>query len=165
MRLIWTTDLHLNFADRHAYVRLISAIRDLRGDALLIGGDTGEAHSFPGYVDRLQSAVGLPVYMVLGNHDFYGDSIANVSASMINLTRLNPKISWLSRQPAVLSSTICLAGLEGWGDAGYGDYFHSRAQIADFDLIEDFKGLSIDDRFSKLKELGASVNATALLRV
>jgi len=47
-------------------------------DALLLGGDIGEADSVPRFLSEMENALRLPIYFVLGNHDFYWGSIAMV---------------------------------------------------------------------------------------
>ena len=56
-------------------------------DAVLLGGDIGEAPSLKGYLLGLEDHLERPIYFVLGNHDFYQGSIADVRDEMFGLTQ------------------------------------------------------------------------------
>ena len=78
MRVVWLTDIHLNFIghDRiEAFCRDICAVRP---NAILISGDIGEAANVDGYLQRLEASLQMPIYFVLGNHDYYGSSLTVV---------------------------------------------------------------------------------------
>ena len=96
MRIAWTTDLHLNFVDAARIDRLIEELRDSQSDAVLIGGDTGEAVSFARHLKRIADALEVPVYFVLGNHDYYHSSIANVRRVARTLSQQYVLLTWLS---------------------------------------------------------------------
>ena len=46
MRLAWTTDLHLNFVSDAGVDQFLEELRDVHADAVLVGGDIGEADTF-----------------------------------------------------------------------------------------------------------------------
>jgi 3',5'-cyclic AMP phosphodiesterase CpdA len=67
MRLAWLTDLHLNFVkDEYRTALLVQAIESAGADAILVGGDIGEADSFAEYLEVLNVGVALPTYFVQG---------------------------------------------------------------------------------------------------
>ena len=41
--IAWLTDIHLNFLDADAQQRFLGELRDCPADAILFGGDIGEA--------------------------------------------------------------------------------------------------------------------------
>ena len=91
-RLAWLTDLHLNFVTPGRVDRLCRAVRDAGADAVLLGGDIGEAPDVVGHLEGLDARLGLPLYFVLGNHDFYrGPSPASAprSAALCAAARLH----------------------------------------------------------------------------
>ena len=53
MRIAWTTDLHLNFVSDAGVERFVEEVRNARPDAVLVGGDIGEADGFTGYLERI----------------------------------------------------------------------------------------------------------------
>jgi predicted MPP superfamily phosphohydrolase len=76
-RLAWLTDLHLNFVEDGQIDELAEEIRETDPAGLLIGGDLGEASSWESYLHRLDELLAIPIYFVLGNHDYYGGSLYN----------------------------------------------------------------------------------------
>ena len=88
-RLAWLTDLHLNFLTPDHIDRLCRDVREAGTDAVLIGGDIGEAPDVVEQLEGLDARLGLPLYFVLGNHDFYRGSIARVRAEVRALCALS----------------------------------------------------------------------------
>ena len=78
--LAWITDPHLNFLDQEAVYSFCAALAQEKADAFLITGDIGEAPNVAVYLNILDNHLGRPIYFVLGNHDFYRGSIAQVRA-------------------------------------------------------------------------------------
>jgi len=76
VRVGWVTDIHLEFVEERVRIRFHETLRLAQLDALLIGGDTGISHSLAGFLAELEESLDLPIYFVLGNHDFYKSSIA-----------------------------------------------------------------------------------------
>ena len=70
-RLAWMTDLHLNFVAPRQVERLCRSVIEAGADAVLLTGDIGEAQDLEGQLESLDAGLGLPLYFVLGNHDFY----------------------------------------------------------------------------------------------
>lgn len=140
MRLVWITDPHLNHAAMNAWQRWIDKIREQNPDALLLTGDVSEGDDVEFQLRRLSDSVEVPIYFVLGNHDFYGNSIAAVRQQVVSLCRELPSLHYLSDEgPIELVQDAVLLGDDGWGDARQGDYEHSPVQLNDFRLIEDFR--------------------------
>jgi predicted phosphohydrolase len=132
VRATWLTDIHLNFLDPRQREAFYARARAERPDALLVGGDIGEAPSVAGFVDELGAIA--PTWFVLGNHDYYGASIADVRARMPR----DGRARWLPAcGPVVLASGVVLVGVDGWGDARCGD-LASRLRLSDWDAIHDF---------------------------
>src|SRR5690349_2418414 len=97
-RLAWATDIHLNFAEEEAIGRFLDELAGAAPDALALAGDIAEAEGLEGHLRRIGAAVSCPVYFVLGNHDYYGGSIAAVRAAMVELSARSDRLRWL---PAV----------------------------------------------------------------
>ena len=113
MRLAWLTDLHLNFVARRTLKRFIEEVAALKPDAVLLGGDVGEAGTVAGFLETLARAWQVPIYFVLGNHDFYHGSIRQVHADIAALTRRVPALLYLSA-----GCTAWSRAAEGTGRAG-----------------------------------------------
>ena len=78
MKLVWITDPHLDFVGELGLLTLAKDIRARRPSALLVSGDLSTANLLPKHLAWLRSAVTCPVNLVLGNHDFYGGTLAGV---------------------------------------------------------------------------------------
>jgi predicted MPP superfamily phosphohydrolase len=78
LRIGWLTDLHLNFVSPRKRTAFYARLRERNLDAILLGGDIGEADSVTQLLAEIEREMQMPIYFVLGNHDFYGGSIAAV---------------------------------------------------------------------------------------
>jgi predicted phosphohydrolase len=135
MHLAWATDVHLNAADSETIAAFCDDVTHSSARALLIGGDIAEAPDVGNRLLDLARRIRLPIYFVLGNHDYYGSSVHAVRESMRRLE--HPDLHWLPEAGCVrLTSRTALVGHGGWGDAQVGDF--ARAPImTDFLAIED----------------------------
>lgn len=57
MRVVWLTDIHLNFIGHDRIEAFCRDIRAARPDAILISGDIGEAANVDGYLLRLFGSI------------------------------------------------------------------------------------------------------------
>jgi predicted phosphohydrolase len=158
-RLAWLTDLHLDVLKEIGLFKRIEVVCDeIKAnniDAVLISGDISIAVHLSSHLDYLTDKLEKPIYFVLGNHDFYYRSIAEVKANLHKLTQHSPYLTWLTHAGVIeLSPTVALIGCDGWADGRFGDYQNSNVHLADYDLINDFFGLDKHQRLSKLHELG-----------
>ena len=140
-RLAWLTDLHLNFVkDEYRTALLVQEIEEAGADAVLVGGDTGEADSFAEYLEVLSIGVGLPTYFVLGNHDYYRGSIDGVRQASRLLSQQSDLLDWLPTSGVVeLSGESALVGHGGWGDGRAGDFLQSDVLLNDYLLIDELR--------------------------
>ncbi|HZZ28164.1 MAG TPA: metallophosphoesterase [Pirellulales bacterium] len=155
MRLCWLTDIHLNFLTGSETDHFLSAVRATEADAILLTGDIGEARSVAPLLTRLDEAWQRPFYFVLGNHDFYGGSIAGVRKEVTALARSRPRLVYLTAAGVVhLTDHVGLVGDDGWADARLGNYVQSLVMMNDYRLIAELAPLTKEFRWPKLKELG-----------
>jgi 3',5'-cyclic-AMP phosphodiesterase len=155
MRLVWLTDIHLNFLLAEEVDDFLAAVRHSEPQAILITGDIGEANSVSPILQKLADAWSCPIYFVLGNHDFYGGSIAGVRAEVAALGRAKPNLLYLSALDVIeLTPNVGLIGDDGWADARLGNYEHSLVMMNDYRLIGELAPLTKQLRWPKLKELG-----------
>ncbi len=155
MRLVWTTDPHLNHVPVSAWERWIGEILDQRGDALLVTGDISEGDDVVFELCRLAEAVDQSIYFVLGNHDFYQSSIATTRRRVMEICREHSRLTYLTdAQPMELLPGCFLIGEDGWGDATQGDYHGSPVRLNDFRLIDDFRRIPQDSWRERLTREG-----------
>jgi predicted phosphohydrolase len=107
---------------------------------VLIGGDLGEAFSWEDYLHQLDELLGLPIYFVLGNHDYYGGSLHEVRERAELITKTCQRLFWLPACGFVaLDSRTALVGHGGWGDARAADFRQSRVLLNDYFLISELR--------------------------
>ena len=155
MKTIWLTDIHLEFLDGRGFGRFMKELRDSNGDAILISGDIAQAPNVGDYLSTIAQTLAIPIYFVLGNHDFYRGSISGVRTMATRLSNGSSHLHWLNVCGTVyLNSTTCLVGHDGWGDARLGDFHNSRVMLNDFHLISELTGLSRGELLHILHRLG-----------
>lgn len=154
-RLAWLTDIHLNFISRARRQRFYQSVRAVHPDAVLIGGDIGQADSVQGYLWELEDSLAMPIYFVLGNHDFYGGSLLSTRAQILDQTARSRYLRWLPPAGVVaLSKTTALVGHDGWGDGRLGEGPLSEVLLSDFFVIEELRDLDKLELFHRLNLLG-----------
>jgi predicted MPP superfamily phosphohydrolase len=147
VRATWLTDVHLNFLDESRLGDFLATVRREAPDVLLVTGDTAESSDVIGGLARIGDIA--PLYFVLGNHDFYRSSIAEVRDRARATNRWLPSLG-----PVRLTDATMLVGVDGWGDARCGD-LASRVTLADWRFIRDLQGLTTPARIEALRALGA----------
>lgn len=155
MRVVWATDIHLNFLDADERDSFFSSIRDNQPDAVFVTGDIAEAPSLESLLDEMLRAIRVPLYFVLGNHDFYHGVISKVRNGLKHYCQLQPGLTYLSTTELVeLTPTTVLIGHDGWGDGRYGNYYLSPVRLSDQELIADFQNLDRNAVLDTLHALG-----------
>ncbi len=97
----------------------------------------------------------MPIYFVLGNHDYYESSIRKVNNDIAKLTTTSEHLCWLSQSgPIELTSDACLIGHEGTADGRLGDPEGSSIELNDYRLIEELRQPSKASRLRVQRILG-----------
>jgi len=161
LRLVWTTDLHLDHAPTEMRERWLSLIANQTPAGLLIGGDIAESGSSLDWLRQLAYSTSCPIYFVLGNHDFYDQSIRITRQNVVRLCREHEHLHYLTdcgsiplRDATSHQVAAYLIGEDAWGDGTCGNFEKSFVKLADFSRILDFKTLSQEKRKDLLIELG-----------
>lgn len=137
-RIAWITDPHLNFAIDRYRTFLYDSVHFAEPDAVLISGDIAESRELEGELVELAATFGKPLYFVLGNHDYYRSSVAEVRERVRTLVTETPGLVYLSQAGVVeLAPDVGLIGHDGWGDGRLGDFFGSDVQLNDYVLIAE----------------------------
>ncbi|MEM8734496.1 MAG: metallophosphoesterase, partial [Planctomycetota bacterium] len=110
------------------------------------------------HLKRLTDSTGLPVWFVLGNHDFYHADIATTRLKVSRLSEEHPGLCYLTgSNPATsdnakgLPANWAICGDDGWADARIGDYYRSPVRMLDYELIHDFSNLNSQERLVKIQ--------------
>lgn len=151
MKLIWCSDVHLNFLGNNPELRQ-EFYTSLDGEAILITGDIAESHNIGQYLNELSFYTRKKIYFVAGNHDYYGSSLKEVRAKL----KKNEDAHYLPKSWGVkLNKHTALVGQDGWGDCRNGDYEGSQ---------RGFSGITMSD-WLYIKELNKGyLKGTNMLR-
>jgi len=156
MKIAWLTDLHLEFVKTaEPFEELCRNVREPSPDLVLVGGDTAVAGSVADKLTELQSALNLPVYFVLGNHDYYYGWMAEVHEKVRSLSARSADLCWLSEAGVIpLTERTALIGHDSWADGRLGLKSQSTFRLNDYAMIRDFGEMNLAQRFAKLNALG-----------
>ena len=173
-RLRWATDIHLD----HLRVPAVIAFADdlfaglTSDDAVVITGDISSALPLTNHLRLLDEASarahtnGVPWQFVLGNHDYYDGSIADVRDAVRDFDRRCENGSWLGgKLYRYVADDAVLVGVDGWADARTGNPM-TPVLMNDFQAIDELademepgsvlnwrRGASRDRLHAKLREL------------
>jgi Icc protein len=155
LRAGWLTDIHLNFLSFESRSAFYGNIQSQKLDVLLVGGDIGEANSVAQILSEFVSATQVPLYFVLGNHDFYGGSIGGVRDMVTKQCASSEWLHWLPAAGVVpLTDDTALIGHDSWADGRIGDYAGSKVMLNDYVLIKELTELTKPQLLLKLNALG-----------
>jgi len=137
MKILWATDIHLNFAGEKELNRFCDEIN--LADALIISGDITGGRKAD--LELLSEKISVPIYFVLGNHDYYGCSFSEMNGIVGRLCNKKDNLRWLSRASGgyELLNGVPIVGHEGWYDCHFG--MPGRLVLNDFMQIKDFRPL------------------------
>ncbi len=155
-RFAWLTDLHLDFVEPPGVENFLADVAAMKLDGVLLSGDIGDARTVTRLLEQIDDALQIPLYFVLGNHDYYFGSIAEVRASIQQLQARRPRLHFLttSREPLPIGERSAVIGHDGWADGREGDYERSYVMMNDYKLIAELAPYPKMDRWTKLQELG-----------
>jgi predicted MPP superfamily phosphohydrolase len=154
-RVVWLTDLHLNFLRTDERVPFLRRVRGEQPDSVLISGDIGEARDVEQFLNQIAAAWPCPIYFVLGNHDFYFGSIEEMRKRVGELCQSQPRLKYLTQLGVEqLTPSVGLVGHDGWADACLGDYERSLVMMNDYRLIAELAGYSKQTRLPVLRAMG-----------
>lgn len=136
--LAWATDIHLDHSDPDMTMEFLHAINTSPCDGVLLSGDMSNAVSLEADLTMIADSLDMPVYFVLGNHDYYGGSIAEVRRIARNNTSSGMK--WVAGGDCLeIAPGVGLVGNGGWGDAQYGNCENTPVILTDYFVIAELK--------------------------
>ncbi len=140
VRLAWITDPHFDHVSLRTWRGWAHEIISCDPHGLIVTGDISEGDDVAYQLECVAEAFDRPIFFVLGNHDFYGSSIAATRREITMLAREYPHLHYLTDEgPVFLKDDAVLAGDDGWGDAREGDFLRSTVRLSDFERINDFR--------------------------
>jgi predicted phosphohydrolase len=139
--LLWGSDLHLDRVDASARDAFLHRFREFGEIPCVLTGDIAVANDLTGVLESVAAAMAGAVYFVLGNHDHYGSSVAQVRDAVLALGERLPKVQWLPPAGVVmLDADTALVGVDGWADGGAGDALTTPLRMNDDRLIAEIAG-------------------------
>lgn len=142
-QIAWATDIHLDRLSERDYLEYKDYLRELNPDGLIISGDIAEGEFVCKSLKDFNDSFDFPIYFVLGNHDFYFSSFAQVEKEVGSLVKVTKNLNWLTKMGLVrLNDSTALIGVEGWGDARHGKLNLSEGTTRDVMSIAEYKGLT-----------------------
>jgi len=159
MKLAWLTDLHLNFLNveerRSFFGKLVEY------DALAICGDIADSYSLIRFLCEMDAIIQKPIYFVLGNHDFYHNSVESMRLRVRKLTYEAHDLHYLTVEGIVeLGENTAIIGHDGWADGKSGNFDQTQVILNDHLLIGEISQWYDGYRVDKTG-LGATLEALA----
>jgi len=137
--ILWATDVHFPFAASQQLDKFFDKART--GNALIITGDISGGTDIKQWLERMDEELDIPIYFILGNHDYYNRSIAEVNGIVEKFCKKHSNFRWLTKSPngfEELDDDVAIVGHEGWYDCYYGRVT-GNVVLNDFTHINDFK--------------------------
>jgi predicted MPP superfamily phosphohydrolase len=168
-KIAWITDPHFDKCDIEEINKLIKEIKQEKCDGVIITGDISERGTTGVYLKFLQSGINIPVWFVLGNHDWY--YITREQGNQLLKTYISNKLVWLDQAEGEIKLTkhTCLIGHENWWDAAFGESF---GFLDGFVMSEDYKNISFiaapkgsDAPFMPVRELSRKCTEIILAKL
>jgi Icc protein len=137
----WATDIHLDFlrGDEQRLTAFAESLIAQDPAGIFLTGDLSIAAQLEHHLSVIERVVQRPIYFVLGNHDYYGGSIASVRQAMNALSRGSTFLRYMPTTAYhALTPSTAVVGHDGWYDARFGKAEGSSFQLRDWFVIEDF---------------------------
>lgn len=163
-KYIWLTDTHFTYLKKSELVQFLVELEAHKADGIFLTGDISNGTNINKHLHWLANIVKVPVYFVLGNHDFYRTSFEQVENSMVGLMAEHSNLCYLTLtpEPIQLSENTALIGHDGWYDAGWREPSTSLVFISDWFLIREFRRLFTIEEVLELIRARARQAATFL---
>ena len=89
---------------------------------------------------QMMAVLDMPIYFVLGNHDFYRGSVVGTRSALTKMISGSENLVYLSQVGVVeLMPRTALVGHDGWADARLGDFDGTEVILNDFLLIDELR--------------------------
>lgn len=140
-KLVWATDIHFDCAHHEKKMSFLRSVEREKPDFLLLTGDISTSRVLESDLRLFEIHLNeISTIFVLGNHDYYHDSINNIrkrTAEFHNNIGPGKATYALTRYHIPLSDKTALVGHDGWYDGIYANWFRSHVVLADYQLIQE----------------------------
>ncbi|MDD2708682.1 MAG: metallophosphoesterase [Verrucomicrobiae bacterium] len=160
--ILWFSDLHLDLLDRDCAHEWAQSVAARHPGIILISGDISNGEQLGRHLRIFAQTIRVPVYFVLGNHDYYGGRWKETDQQVARACRVWPHLHHLGiGEVASLSPEIGLIGHGGWGDGRAGKVTRLEGTVLDFYTMSDFEGCNERGALALIQSRG-DVAAAAL---
>jgi len=155
-KIIWLSDLHLDQARDNVRQDFYHRLSKAPGEVVVITGDISNSRHLCAHLLELGEACGKrPIFFVLGNHDYYGSSFAQVHSEVDSLCKKQKNLHHLSDGAIIpLGDHEALVGHGGWADGRAGHGAASRVRNPDFWSVGDFRNKNWKSCYGLMGSLG-----------
>ena len=133
--VLWYTDIHLDYMGNvragYYFAKYIKEeCPDI--DGIILTGDIANGNTVSNYLEQMAEEFGVPIFCVLGNHDYHHSDFDTIDKKVNNIKHDN--FHWLNNGfKSIKGFAIC--GVGGWYDASFGD-INTKFMMPDFyDMI------------------------------
>jgi predicted MPP superfamily phosphohydrolase len=155
MIFAWLTDIHLEFLTDQEVQLFFQKIVDAKTSGIFLTGDISITKNICHHLTLMSKILSVPIYFVLGNHDYYGGNISETRHMVETISNDSNNLCYLPTAGIVeLTDSVCLIGHGSWADGRFGASQNSNVTLNDYFKIEDFIGKGKVERFALLNQLG-----------
>lgn len=141
MRMLWLTDTHLNFLPSFVLDDFIYYLQDQKAEGIILTGDISNGTDIISHLRKIHHRLQIPIYFVLGNHDFYGSTFQSIRQQILELKVECPKLHYMTLEQVIKIGDVALIGDDGWYDARFRKPLTNLAFLPDWWRIKDFFNL------------------------
>lgn len=151
-KYLWITDPHLNNLLPWQKYSFNSIIKKEQPTGIYLTGDISNGIWIK-YDLKMLAKIGVPVYFVLGNHEYFWSSIDAIHNKVRKVCDQYKNLIWLDDRDVVeINEETAVIGTRGWFDNDLGAPKWLRWKFEPW-IIKDFVKLSFKDQQLKFKEL------------
>lgn len=153
--IYWLSDLHLDFTDQNKLQRLFASLQIEPYSALVISGDISGRGKLSEHLEWVSQLSPLPVYFILGNHDFYHFTFKGTYEKARQACEQFPNLHHIQELGVVpLNSSWAMVGHHGWGDGRAGLGIKTKVVINDSIYIHDLRNYYKPELWNEMNRLG-----------
>lgn len=149
------SDTHFNFTLPWTQYDFASKIIEQNPAGLILTGDIACGLTIKRILIFLAKQLeNIPIYFVLGNHDYYATSFEETTVIVKNLTTKYPNLFWMSQIDSIdLKNDIGVIGEDGWYDGRLGNPIYLGYNF-DWIMISNFQKLkTFEEKYAYGKQL------------
>lgn len=155
MKFAWLTDIHLEFLTDQETGLFFQKIVAENTTGIFLTGDISITKNICRHLTLMAKKISVPIYFVLGNHDYYGGKISETRKMIEIIANDSNNLCYLPTAGVVkLTDSVGLIGHGSWADGRFGASHSSNVILNDYFKIEDFIGKGKSERFALLNQLG-----------